>query len=159
MYATAEGTARYAGRFPEYRDTAFYRSAINLSVSSLGIGTYLGREEDATDRAYTDALIAAAENGINLFDAAINYRGQRSEQCIGEALKELQRDEIVVCTKAGFLTPGAVPGILAGTGRGRDALDGIRISWPIRWSEAAPISAWTPSTSSICTIPKPSSAF
>jgi aryl-alcohol dehydrogenase-like predicted oxidoreductase len=109
MYATAEGTARYQGRFPPYRDNAFYRSVLNLSVSSLGIGTYLGKPDDETDRAYTDALIAAGENGINLFDTAINYRSQRSERCIGAALKQLQRDEIVVCTKAGFLTPGAVP--------------------------------------------------
>ncbi len=31
---------------------------------------------------------------------------------MGEALKQLQRDEIVVSTKAGFLTPGAVPDFL-----------------------------------------------
>ena len=81
-------------------------------MSSLGIGTYLGAADDATDQAYTDALIAAGEGGINLFDSAINYRGQRSERAIGAALQQLQRDEIVVCTKAGFLTPGAVPAFL-----------------------------------------------
>jgi aryl-alcohol dehydrogenase-like predicted oxidoreductase len=113
MYATAEGTARYTGRYPDYRDNAFYRSVLNLSVSSLGIGTYLGKQDDGADRAYTDALLAAAEHGINFFDTAINYRGQRSERCVGAALKQLQRDEIVVCTKAGFLTPGAVPPSLA----------------------------------------------
>jgi aryl-alcohol dehydrogenase-like predicted oxidoreductase len=109
MFATIEATTRYRDRFPRFRDAQFYRSVFGLQVSSLGIGTYLGGVDDATDRAYTDALTAAGENGINLFDAAINYRDQRSERCIGEALKRLQRDEIVVCTKAGFLTPGAVP--------------------------------------------------
>jgi aryl-alcohol dehydrogenase-like predicted oxidoreductase len=109
MLATVEGTTRYIGRFPEFRDALFYRGVFNLQVSSLGIGTYLGGDDDASDRAYTDALIAAGESGINFFDAAINYRNQRSERCIGAALKQLQRDEIVVCTKAGFLTPGAVP--------------------------------------------------
>src|SRR3974377_385933 len=54
----------------------------------------------------------AGANGINLFDCAINYRRQRSERCIGAALEQLQRDEIVVCTKAGFLTPGAAPEFL-----------------------------------------------
>src|SRR5512133_2776683 len=107
MYATTEGTTRYSDRFPQYRDAAFYRSARGLQVSSLGIGTYLGADDDAADHAYTEALIAAGEGGINLFDCAINYRGQRSERCIGAALQKLQRDEIVVCTKAGFLTPGA----------------------------------------------------
>ena len=109
MYATAEGTARYVERRPEFRDAAFYRTIFGLRVSSLGIGTYLGPADDDADRSYTDALVAAGERGINFFDTAINYRNQRSERCVGAALKRLQRDEIVVCTKAGFLTPGAVP--------------------------------------------------
>ena len=94
-----------------YRDAAFYRTVCGLSLSSLGIGTYMGGDDDAADEAYTDALIAAGLGGINLFDTAINYRNQRSERCIGAALRQLQRDEIAVCTKAGFLTPGAIPGI------------------------------------------------
>ncbi|MGD0772090.1 MAG: aldo/keto reductase [Candidatus Solibacter sp.] len=112
MYATTEGTTRYIDRFPKYRDAAFYRTILGLEVSSLGIGTYLGAEDDAADQAYTEALIAAGTGGINLIDTAINYRNQRSERCIGAALRHLQRDEIVVCTKAGFLTPGAVPAFL-----------------------------------------------
>ena len=112
MYATAEGTGRYIQRFPSYRDAPFYRTVLGLEVSSLGIGTYLGAADDASDQAYTSALLAATEGGVNFFDTAINYRGQRSERAIGAALKSLQRDEIVLCTKAGFLTPGAVPGFL-----------------------------------------------
>ena len=81
----------------------FYRRVLDWTVSSLGIGTYLG------DRSYTDALLAAADSGINFFDTAINYRHQQSERDIGTALKQLCREEIVVCTKAGFLTPGAIP--------------------------------------------------
>ncbi len=88
MYATAEGTARYESRFPPFRDNAFYRTIQNLSISSLGIGTYLGKPDDETDRAYTDALIVAGENGINFFDTAINYRNQRSERYIGAALDD-----------------------------------------------------------------------
>jgi aryl-alcohol dehydrogenase-like predicted oxidoreductase len=102
----------YADRFPEYRDAGFYRPVLGWSISSLGIGTYLGGVDDAADATYTDALIAAGENGINFFDTAINYRNQRSERCIGVALKRLPREEIMVCTKAGFLTPGAVPEFL-----------------------------------------------
>jgi aryl-alcohol dehydrogenase-like predicted oxidoreductase len=112
MYATTEGTTRYTDRFPQYRDAAFYRSVRGLLASSLGIGTYLGADDDRADTAYTEALIAAGEGGINLFDCAINYRRQRSERCIGAALRQLQRDEIVVCTKAGFLTEGAIPAFL-----------------------------------------------
>jgi aryl-alcohol dehydrogenase-like predicted oxidoreductase len=104
MYATAEATARYADRYAEFRDAAFYRTVFDQQVSSLGIGTYLSASEDA--------LLAAGENRINFFDTAINYRDQQSERDIGAALKRLQRDEIVVCTKAGFLTRGAVPDFL-----------------------------------------------
>ncbi|MBS1859468.1 MAG: aldo/keto reductase [Acidobacteria bacterium] len=112
MHATAAGTARYQSRFPRLRENAFFRDAQGLCVSSLGIGTYLGKADDSTDGAYTGALLAAAEHGINCFDTAINYRLQRSERAMGAALRQLARDEIVVATKAGFLTPGAVPSSL-----------------------------------------------
>ncbi len=45
-----------------------------------------------------------------MLDTAINYRHQRSERNIGEALQQsvkagkLQRDEVLVCTKAGYLS-------------------------------------------------------
>ena len=78
MYATTEGTTRYIDRFPQYRDAAFYRTLCRLEVSSLGIGTYLGADNDAADQGYTEALTAAGEGGINLFDCALNYRNQRS---------------------------------------------------------------------------------
>ncbi len=95
----------------------------------------------ASDRAYTDALIAAGESGINFFDAAINYRNQRSERCVGAALKQLQRDEIVVCTKAGFLTPGAVPKSLRPEDVvGRHALHGAGLSCRPDRTQPAPIS-------------------
>jgi len=113
VYATVEGTTRYTKRFRTFREAAFYRTLFGLQVSSVGMGTYLGGMDAASDRAYTEALIAAGEGGINFFDTAINYRHQRSERSIGAALQRLQRDEIVVCTKAGFLTPGAVPDSLA----------------------------------------------
>ncbi len=50
------------------------------------------------------------QSGINVIDAAINYRFQRSERSIGAALAELKtkgiaRDELILCTKAGYLTP------------------------------------------------------
>ena len=78
MYATAEGTRRYIQRFPAYREAPFYCTVLGLEVSSLGIGTYLRAADDTADAAYIDALVAAAAHGINFFDTAINYRGQRS---------------------------------------------------------------------------------
>src|SRR5580658_1715590 len=126
MFATSEGTVRYRDRFAAFREAGFYRTVFGLEVSSLGIGTYLGAVDDATDRAYTGALIAAGEGGINFFDTAINYRNGRSERCIGAALKQMQRDEVAICTKAGFLTPGAVPEPL----RREDVVGGIHCMAP-----------------------------
>ncbi len=88
-------------------------------MSSVGMGTYLGDPDEATDRAYTAAVTRALELGANVIDTAINYRFQRSERSIGAALAALEsqgrvrREDVVVCTKAGFLTPdGAHPGDL-----------------------------------------------
>jgi aryl-alcohol dehydrogenase-like predicted oxidoreductase len=109
--ATADGTLRYAARFQGRSAAGHFREIRGgLVLSSIGIGTYLGEPDDTTDLAYTAAIVAAIENGINVVDAAINYRFQRSERAVGAALKQLflkgySRDEIVVCTKAGFLTP------------------------------------------------------
>jgi aryl-alcohol dehydrogenase-like predicted oxidoreductase len=114
--ATADGTLRYAARFQGRSAAGHFREIRGgLVLSSIGIGTYLGEPDDSTDRAYTDAVVAAVESGINVVDSAINYRFQRSERAIGAALKDLfakgySRDEIVLCTKAGFLTPdGEMP--------------------------------------------------
>jgi aryl-alcohol dehydrogenase-like predicted oxidoreductase len=109
--ATAAGTLRYAARFRGKSAAGHFRQTPSeLIFSSIGIGTYLGEPDEATDRGYSDAIVAAVEGGINVVDTAINYRFQRSERSVREALKQLlahgfSRDEIVLCTKAGFLTP------------------------------------------------------
>ncbi len=103
-FATSEGTARIAARFH-----GFYRSAQGLQVSNIGIGSYLGAMDDATDRGYTESVKEAVGAGVNFIDTSLNYRNQRSERAIGAALRDLTRDELVVCTKAGFLVPNAMP--------------------------------------------------
>ena len=114
-FATPEGTRRYAARFVDRAATGAFRVQQELLLSSLGIGTYLGESDSATDQSYTDAVIAAVSGGINVIDSAINYRFQRSERSVGAALRKLfaagiAREELVLCTKGGFLTPdGEMP--------------------------------------------------
>jgi len=121
-HATAEGTARYRDRFPAQRDAGHFRQpkhapgVAEFWLPSIGLGTYLGEPDESTDRSYTEAIVTALESGINLLDTAINYRHQRSERNIGAALEQvigggkLNRDEIVVCTKAGYLSfDGSAP--------------------------------------------------
>ena len=81
---------------------AFYRLAQGMRLSSLGIGTYLGAADDATDANYEAALTAAIAGGINVIDTSRNYRAERSEKAIGRAIAGFNRDELVLCTKAGY---------------------------------------------------------
>src|SRR6266436_2768526 len=114
-HATAESTKRYADRFRSLAAPGHFREAHGLTLSSLGIGTYLGQPDDKTDGTYAASVIAAVENGLNVIDTAVNYRFQRSERSIGSALKQLAqkgfaRDEFILCTKGGYLTPdGPMP--------------------------------------------------
>jgi aryl-alcohol dehydrogenase-like predicted oxidoreductase len=109
-FATPDGTKKYAARFAGRAAAGHFREQQGLWLSSLGIGTYLGEADARTDKAYTDAIVAAVESGVNVIDSAINYRFQRSERSVGAALEELARrgyarEELVICTKGGFLTP------------------------------------------------------
>ena len=106
-HATPQGTAHYHDRFANSA-TAHFRKAQGLTLSSIGIGTYLGNADDDTDVSYTNALVRAVTRGVNVIDTAANYRFQRSERSIGRALKTLagngfSRDELLICTKGGYL--------------------------------------------------------
>lgn len=104
--ATLEGTKRFAAR--SAAAPGHFREAMGLSLSSLGLGTYLGDEDEATDRGYEASAAAALATGINVFDSAINYRGQKSERAVGRALASAigrgvaLRDEVFVATKGGY---------------------------------------------------------
>lgn len=122
-FSTPAGTRRYAERFAgpaaagRRATQGHFREqpGTGLLWSSVGIGTYLGDPDSRTDAAYTEAVVAAVTSGVNVIDSAINYRFQRSERSIGVALAKLaaagyQREELILCTKGGYLTPdGEMP--------------------------------------------------
>ncbi|HTO88916.1 MAG TPA: aldo/keto reductase [Thermoanaerobaculia bacterium] len=105
--ATIEGTERFAKG--SSAAPAHFREASGLLLSSIGLGTYLGKEDAATDRGYEECVGTALSSGVNVFDTAINYRGQRSERAIGRALAaaigagRVERDQVFVSTKGGYL--------------------------------------------------------
>jgi aryl-alcohol dehydrogenase-like predicted oxidoreductase len=114
--ATAAGTAAYREAVSRDVPPEHFRTLDALTVSSIGLGTYLGGETDDADRGYGQAIVDAANVGCNFFDTAINYRAQRSERVLGQALLALgrelgvPREHLVVCTKAGYIPfDGAVP--------------------------------------------------
>lgn len=109
--ATADGTLGFAERCIDRHKLApeSYRRACSATVSSIGLGTYLGDADDAVDLLYVEAVIEAVRLGCNAVDTAINYRLQRSERAVGDALARLfssgtaNRSEIVVSTKGGYV--------------------------------------------------------
>ena len=115
--ATADGTARFATRsqaahhaVPEH----FRPGPGGLSLSSMGLGTYIGRPDASTDLQVEEAARICLSSGrINVLDTAINYRYQRAERSLGRALQRLveagtvRRDEVFVATKAGYFAPDA----------------------------------------------------
>lgn len=107
-YATMDGTANYLkrkgiGDIGLRKNEYFYSSAI-------GLGNHLGDFSQEHSDAYISAMRYALENGINVLDTAINYRGMKSEKDTGKVIRELievnhqlTREELVVSTKAGLL--------------------------------------------------------
>jgi len=114
-HATPEATIKYAEKFEPYLKAGHYRDFMGLKVSSLGLGTYLGSQNETYDRLYIEAIQTALLSGVNRLDSAINYRCMRSERNIGEALRglisrgKIAREEVVLCTKGGFVPFDGAP--------------------------------------------------
>jgi len=112
--ATREATQTYVSRF-QNAAAHHFRKQQNLRLSSIGIGTYLGNADDATDQTYKDSVVRAVQLGTNVIDSAANYRFQRSERAVGKALNNLinelgySRGELVICTKGGYIPFDGAP--------------------------------------------------
>jgi len=110
LRASDAGTTHYRRRFESRAVPDYFRpTTLGLSISSIGIGTYLGDTSAKDDEAYEASIRSAIGRGINLIDTAINYRGQRSERAVGSAIQsaiaseEATRDELIVCSKGGYI--------------------------------------------------------
>ena len=110
-YATTEGTTRFARNNQVGKD--HFRQFSGLTLTSIGIGTYLGNADNATDILVKDAVKKSVLSGVNVIDTAINYRSQKAERSVGKAVSELveegkvKRDELFVSTKNGYITNDA----------------------------------------------------
>ncbi len=72
--------------------------ASGLKVSAIGLGT--NQFGGKCDLETTKNIIAAAiEAGVNFIDTADIYQQGRSETFIGQALKAIRRDEVIIATK------------------------------------------------------------
>jgi aryl-alcohol dehydrogenase-like predicted oxidoreductase len=108
-FATPEGTRKFSQGF----DGTNYKSVQNLTLSNVGMGTYLGNPDEQTDLLVIDAVKKSILGGINVIDTAINYRAQKAERSVGKALADLisegkiTREQVFVSTKNGYVTNDA----------------------------------------------------
>lgn len=73
------------------------RTGLKLSAISLGSWITFGDQIQKTTAA--ELIQRAYEEGINFFDSADVYANGESERVMGEAIKELPREELVVSSK------------------------------------------------------------
>ena len=108
-YATSEGTKKFAERQNENTQKN-YKNIQNLTLSNVGVGTYLGNPDVETDYLVQNAVKKSILSGVNVIDSAINYRAQKAERSVGNAISQLidnndiSREEIFVSTKNGYVT-------------------------------------------------------
>ena len=69
-YATPEGTKKFAERQPEASQQN-YKNVHKLTLSNVGIGTYLGNPDVATDKLVEDAVKKSVLGGINVIDLSL----------------------------------------------------------------------------------------
>ena len=87
-FSTTDGTLNFAKRNQIAHKNHFKQFA-GLTLSSIGVGTYLGNSDDSTDLLVKDAIKKSVSFGINVIDTAINYRSQKAERSVGRSVAEL----------------------------------------------------------------------
>lgn len=119
--ATPEATRRFRDHAIDHRALAaghFREAPGGLVLSSLGLGTYIGAPDAATDVAVEQAVTICLSSGrVNVLDTAINYRHQRAERSVGRAVArlaakgEIAREAVFVATKNGYFAPDGESGL------------------------------------------------
>jgi aryl-alcohol dehydrogenase-like predicted oxidoreductase len=105
--ATADGTRRYAERFADR--PGHFRRPDQLTLSSLALGMRNGEVGGLDDMLYRSAVDELLRGGVNVFVSGLSDRMQTSERCLGASLARafregvVERDEVVVCTRGGYL--------------------------------------------------------
>lgn len=77
-----------------------------IEVSQLAVGTWAigGQNYGKVDK--NEAICAIRrmiENGVNLIDTAPCYGNGTSEKIVGEVLKEIPREQVLISTKFGLI--------------------------------------------------------
>jgi aryl-alcohol dehydrogenase-like predicted oxidoreductase len=109
-HATRGATEGYAASFGEQCAPGHYSDFLNLhlKLSSLGVGTFPGAADDATDGAVASIVERALLAGINVIDTAVHYRYGRALVAVRAGLERalaagVAREQVFVAVKGGFL--------------------------------------------------------
>jgi L-glyceraldehyde 3-phosphate reductase len=78
------------------------KSGLKLPAISLGFWQFLG--EPGNEKTCRDCMYYAFDQGVTHFDLANNYGPPpgNSESVVGQILKDMPRDELIISTKAGY---------------------------------------------------------
>jgi D-threo-aldose 1-dehydrogenase len=79
------------------------RTSVEVTVLGLGCATLGGHRVPVTPEEAEATVRAAWEKGVRYVDCAPFYGYGQAERCIGDALREMPRDEWVLSTKVGRL--------------------------------------------------------
>ena len=96
---------------PLFEKRRIGRSSLEVTALGLGCATLGGSRIDIT-RDEAEAIIRAAWSaGVRYIDTAPYYGVGQAERCVGDAMREVPRDEWVLSTKVGrLLRPRLAPG-------------------------------------------------
>jgi aryl-alcohol dehydrogenase-like predicted oxidoreductase len=109
-HATRAGTEAYAASFGAACAPGHYSEFLNqhLKLSSLGVGSFPGAADDATDEAVARIVERALLSGLNVLDGAVHYRYGRALVALRAGLERafaagVAREQVFVAVKGGFL--------------------------------------------------------
>src|SRR5262252_1729266 len=96
---------------PLFEKRRIGRSSLEVTALGLGCAT-LGGSRIGVSRDEAEAIIRAAWSaGVRYVDTAPYYGVGQAERCVGDAMREVPRDEWVLSTKVGrLLRPRLAPG-------------------------------------------------
>ncbi len=114
-----------------------------IKVSRLGLGMWQAGGpawgDDVNDDDCIAAMVRAHELGVNLIDTAEAYGDGHSEEVVGQAVKEIGREEIVIATKVsgGHLRHEHVLKACERSIKrlGVDIIDIYQVHWPDPWQQ------------------------
>lgn len=109
--ATPQATQAYQSLFANRVGKGHFSTFANseFKLSSLGVGTYPGMPDIATDTAVASIITAALTQGINVIDTAAHYRYGHALAAVGAGLRNavaagIDRSSMFIVSKGGFLT-------------------------------------------------------